>query len=221
MQCHATSKRHQRQCHNPAMRGLTVCRMHGGKTPRGPASVHFKDGRYSQFLPACFFDAYERAANDPKLLELRRDIALVDARMIDILKQVDTGESGAMWREAQAAMARFTRAQTQGDIEAMQRALAQVQRLITRGAADYAAWGEIGALIEQRRKLCESEQRRVTMAHEILTVEQAMFLLRQVVATIQRHVTDRQALSAIALELQALGHAGNGHTPPDDAALNE
>jgi hypothetical protein len=43
-----------------------------------------------------------------------------------------------------------------------------------------------------------------------------MVLFAQVVDAIQRHVTDRQALNAISLNLQALGHRGNGH-----AALEE
>jgi hypothetical protein len=147
------------------------------------------------------------------------DIALTDARIIDLLQRVDTGEAGSIWRAAQAAMAQFRRAQTQGDVEAMQRALGQVDRLLTQGDADYAAWDEVLALIEQRRKLVESEQKRVTMATEVLTVERAMTMLAQVVGIIERHVSDRGILQSIALDMEALGHhAGNGQGwHPDDA----
>ena len=186
--------------------------MHGGKTPRGPASVHWKDGKYSKFLPSRLFAQYRTAANDPELLSLRRDIALLDARILDLLPRVDTGEAGQLWRAAQAAMAKLRLELAKHDMGGMMLALAQVERLIGQGASDYAAWREIGALIEQRRKLCESEQKRVTMVAEVLTTEQAMALLTRVAAVIQRHVTDRQALNAIALELQALGHHGNGHS---------
>ncbi len=50
-QCTATSKRSGNQCQKHAMRGRTVCLAHGGKTPRGTASPHFKTGRYSRSLP--------------------------------------------------------------------------------------------------------------------------------------------------------------------------
>jgi len=40
-QCTAKSKRTQQQCKSPAMRGKTVCRMHGGKST-GPRT---KEGR--------------------------------------------------------------------------------------------------------------------------------------------------------------------------------
>ena len=53
------------------MKGLAVCRMHGGKTPRGPASVHYKDGRWSRFLPSRMLAAYREAGLDPELLSLR------------------------------------------------------------------------------------------------------------------------------------------------------
>ena len=94
MQCKAWSRRNQQQCRNHAMKGLAVCRMHGGKTPRGPASVHYKDGRHSRFLPARMFAAYKAAGLDPELMSLRQDLALLEARLIDVLQRVDTGEAG-------------------------------------------------------------------------------------------------------------------------------
>jgi hypothetical protein len=170
-------------------------------------------GRYSTFLPSRLAAAYEATAHDPDLLELRRDIALTDARLIDLLQRVDTGESGAIWRQAQAAMRRFTREQARGNIDATQRALAQVQRLITRGAADYAAWHEIGAQLEQRRRLVDSETRRLAASHDLLTAAQAMTLVAQLVAVIQRHVQDKTILSAIAADVQGLVHHRHGHAP--------
>jgi hypothetical protein len=175
-------------------------------------------GHYSTFLPSRLVAHYQAAVHDPELLELRRDIALTEARIIDLLQRVDTGESGAIWRQVQAAMRRFRREQAKGNIEAMQHALGQVDRLITQGAADYAAWHEVGELLEQRRRLVDSETRRLAASHDILTSEQAMVLLAQVVAAIQRHITDKAVLSAIAQDVQALGHhRGNGHHLADDA----
>jgi hypothetical protein len=219
MQCKAQSRRSGQQCRNPAMRGLAVCCMHGGKTPRGPASVHYKSGRFSRFLPTRLFAAYQAAAHDPELRSLRHSIAVVDARIIDILQRVDTGEAGSIWRDAQAAMAKFHLEQAKQNIDGMQLAIAQVDRLITKGAADDAAWGEIEELIEQRRRLCESEQRRLTLASEVLTAESAMLLLGQVVAVMKTPVPDRRVLTEIALDLQALGpRHGNGHVPHDEDA---
>ena len=51
-QCTATSKRTGQRCCKSAMIDRTVCRIHGGKTPRGVASPHFRHGRYSKLLRA-------------------------------------------------------------------------------------------------------------------------------------------------------------------------
>jgi hypothetical protein len=217
MQCKAFSRRNQQQCRNHAIKGLQVCRMHGGKTPRGPSSANYNDGRHSKFLPSRMFAAYREAGLDPELMELRDDIALLDARIIDVLKRVDTGEAGVIWQAAQAAMVRFDREWAQKDGAGMELALADMRRLMPQGAADYAAWREIGELIEQRRKLVESEQRRLTLAHEIISRDQAMALVGQVVDILQRHVRDRNILNDILLDVQALGHRGNGNGHTADA----
>jgi hypothetical protein len=218
MRCGA-KKRNGDPCQQWPVKGRRRCRMHGGKTPLGASAGRYIHGRYSKFLPTRLFAAYQDAVTDPKLIELRRDIALTDARIGDLLQRVDTGESGAIWRQAQLAMAGFRLAQAKGDVEGMQRAIGRVEQLVTHGHTDYAAWDEVIALIEQRRKLVESEQKRVTMATEVLTVERAMTMLAQVVGIIERHVSDRGILQRIALDMQALGHhAGNGHGwHPDDA----
>jgi hypothetical protein len=216
MRCGA-KKRNGQPCQQWPIKGRTRCRLHGGKSRMGPGSGRFVHGRYSTFLPSHLAAHYEAAAHDPQLLELRRDISLVDARIADLLQRVDTGESGAIWRQTQAVMWRFTREQTKGNLDAMPSAVAQVQRLITQGAADHAAWREVGELIEQRRKLCDSENKRLMQAHESLTSEQAMTFLAQVVAAIQRHVPDKAVLSAIAQDMQALVHHRHGHHVLDDA----
>jgi hypothetical protein len=211
MQCKARSRRNQARCRNHALKGLEVCRMHGGKTPRGPASVHWKTGRWSKFLPSRLLAHYRAARLDPELLSLREEVAVVDARIIDILRRVDTGESGALWRDVHAAMTLFEQRQARHDVKGMTEAFTRLQHLISRGVADDAAWGEIGTLIDQRRKLVESEQRRVTLAAEVLTREQALAFMGQIVDIVTRHVRDKQVLHAMLLDMQALGHASNGH----------
>jgi hypothetical protein len=216
MQCKAFSRRNQAQCRNHAIKGLEVCRMHGGKTPRGPASVHYRDGRYSAFLPSRMLTAYKDAGIDPELMSLHRDLALLDARIIDVLKRVDTGEAGSIWVQLQAAWARLGQAQARGHVETYKLAYDAVGRLVTRGGEDTAAWREIGKLIDQRRKLVEAEQRRLTLASEMISRDQAMAMLGQVVDILRRRIPDRDILNLIAQDMQAIGHRSNGHSAAVD-----
>lgn len=64
--------------------------MHGGPTPIGPASPHFVTGRHSLLVKEIkgFGTHYERALADPDLLRLDGEVALLDARIADLLERV-------------------------------------------------------------------------------------------------------------------------------------
>lgn len=187
------------------------CYMHGGKTPAGPALPQFHTGKYSKFLPARLTERYGEALTDSNLLALREEVSLLDARLADVLGRVDTGESGALWKAVDGA---FRLYQTFKGIDPVKelRAFADLEAAIQAGIADYAAWGEVLILIEQRRKLVESERKRLVEMQQMITTEQAMTLLAVVVDTVRRHVTDRVALAAISAELVQLTARTSGGT---------
>lgn len=184
-------------CKAQAVRGKRVCRVHGGMTPSGLASPHYKTGKYSRVLPARLSARYEEARQNAALLELRDEIGLVDARLADLLGRVDTGESGAIWQALKGAYTALLVARAASDTKKMSEALSQIGDLITRGHADYAAWNEIAAVLEQRRKLVESERKRLIELQQTITTNQAMVLVTALLSSIKEHVTDRQALSRI------------------------
>ena len=68
-------------CQRPPVAGRERCRLHGGATPIGAASPHFRTGRHSKYLPARLAGRYAEALADEKLLELRDDVALIHARI--------------------------------------------------------------------------------------------------------------------------------------------
>lgn len=190
-------------CKQPALANGR-CRYHGGKTPGGIASPHFKTGRYSKFLPARLADRYHESLTDPDLLELRSEISVLDARMSELIGRIDTGESGAAWMTAKIALQHYQEARLDGEkgkeIEAMQ----ELESVLERGLADTAIWSEIAMMTEQRRKLVESERKRLVDMQQVITSDRAMLLIGAVVDIIRRNVTDRRMLSGINHELTLL-----------------
>jgi hypothetical protein len=180
------------------------CRMHGGKHPKGIASPHYKDGRHSKYMPGRLLTDYHAAIADPRLLELRDDISLVDARLGDLLRRVDSGESGAIWQALMAARVDLMAARRAGDAEKQAEALNAIMDLISRGHADYRAWGEVSATLEQRRRLVESERKRMVEAQQTLTVEKAMLLIGAIGGIIKAHVSDTTTLRKISADISAL-----------------
>lgn|SRR5574337_88324 len=85
-QCTATSKRTGQQCQQPAMHGSTKCYHHGGATPRGAKSPHFKTGLYSKYASHEVGDKIEEyLAADP--FDLTHELALTRALLADYLSR--------------------------------------------------------------------------------------------------------------------------------------
>lgn len=207
MQCKAKSKQSGERCKKAAVPTYEVCEMHGGKTPRGFALPQTTHGGFSKDLPTRLAADFQAALDDPNLLELRQDLALVDARLHDLLKRVDTGEAGVHWRRAQKLLADM---HATDDATKQQQCLIDLEATIGDGASDYAAWDEVTKLVAQRQRLVESERKRLVDLRQMITTEKAMLLIANISSIIQRHVTDRSILSKIAHDLNVLtaGDAG-------------
>lgn len=180
------------------------CYFHGGKNLGGIASPTFKHGRYSKFLPVRLLATYKASLSDPDLLALREQVAVLDARLVDVLKRVDTGESSRLWRQLRAAHGALLDARARSDTAAMAARLNDLGGLIGEGVADYAAWADVRALIQERRQVVESERKRMVEMQMMITSDRAMVLLAAVVDTIRRHVTDRSTLAAISADIGSL-----------------
>lgn len=191
-------------CKLPPVTGRTRCRMHGGRVPQGIGLTATLTGRYSKHLPTRLAARYHEAEADPDLLNLRGEISLTDTRLADVLARVDTGESGRLWRTLRETHTALIRARVDRDDAAVQVHMRALGDLIGKGFADTVAWSEIAGLIDQRRRLVESERKRLIDMQQMLTVERAMALLGAVVEVVRRHVTDPKALRAVAEDLTRL-----------------
>jgi len=203
-QCTAKSKRSGERCKNNAMVGKTVCHIHGGKSLSGPASGTFKTGRYSKFLPARLADRYQEARSDEELLSLREEVALIDARMADLLGQVNTGEAGEHWRKLNDLYQFILRAGRAKDTEGLNTGLTRMGSVLREASGSYDIWDEVGKLMEQRRRLVESERRRYVEMQQVITADRAMLLISALVDIVRQHVDDRGILAAIAVDVGKL-----------------
>lgn len=223
-QCSAVSKRSGEQCRRRATIGKAVCAMHGGKTPVGPALPQYQNGRYSKYLPERMLARYHEAERDAALLELRAEVSLIDGRLSDVLKRVDTGESSQIWKALRQTFGELQDARNAGDEGEESRLFGALYGLIVRGQADWAAWEDVRGLIRDRKALVESERKRLVEAQQMIAVDQAMAMMGLLVEAVRRHVVDPDAVRAVAGEfsrLTALAHPlavepGDGVDPVRD-----
>lgn len=179
------------------------CYLHGGKSLSGAAAPAFKTGRYSKYLPERLAQRYHEAQADNDLLVLRDEIALLDARLGELLGRIDTGESAQRWAGAREAFVTLQQAKDSGDDKKAATAMSALGSILLNNN-DYGIWEDIAALLDLRKRMVESERKRLVEMQQMITAERAMILMAAIVDTIRTHVTDRNALAAISSDLRKL-----------------
>lgn len=208
MQCKAKSKQSGERCKNKVVDGFEVCRIHGGKTPRGYALPQTTHARYSK-LPAALLQAYEQAQADNELLNIRQDIALTDTMLNNALPRLDTRESAKAWQLIQKAVDGLEKAfanENYGDCILLIR---QMNDLINERREQFAVEQEIRDGLEHRRKLVESERKRLIEMQQVVTSEQAMILVSGLLEAVRQNVNDRDILNAIQSDFIRLTQGAN------------
>lgn len=207
--CKAWNSNHGRQCMLQAMFDKEVCRFHGAATPRGMASPHYKHGRYSKYIPKRMLEDYLLNGQDKEILALQDDIALLDSRISDLLKRVDTGESGWLWSILKARMDDLKKAFADQDQKAVNEIIVDIQRIVSRGHSDYAAWRDVIDMLERRRRLVDTERKRLVEMQQSLTVEQALEYMYQLGRAVKDNISDVRLLSRIQARFQELTRTTN------------
>src|SRR5690625_616309 len=193
-------------CQRYPLAGRERCRLHGGATPRGKDLPQTKTGRWSKDLPTRLAARYHEALKDSRLLELRDELALIDARLSELVAQLDGGEAGAIWADLMKARREFNDESSRRD------AILTMLELIERGAAEWQKWDDVLRTIERRARIAESERRRLVEAQQMISVEQVNVLIAAVSSIIRQHVKDRDALRAISADIGGILSHGSSLT---------
>jgi hypothetical protein len=207
--CQAWNPNQARQCLSLAMKEKRVCYKHGGATPGGMGSPNWKHGRYSRYVPTGLRERYESEASDPELLALNDEIALMRSRLSSLLEKIgEMPDSGATWRDLRKTLKRFEKAQRlvsslegierERKMKEVRQIFEQLRSAINRGAAEWAAWGEVLSITEQVRKLSDSEQKRRVAGEYIIQVQDVMTLFDYVVNLINDVVSNPKEKSRLS-----------------------
>ena len=143
-------------------------------SPVGIASATFKHGLFSKAMPHGMAERFRQAATDPELLSLSRDVALIDTRLLEVLKSLD--QSGFNFDAVVKAKNALVSSQQVQDINAMKAELGDLVRLIEASEGEMVRWLEIERLIEGRRKLIDSLQKHQVQSAQIVTLMQMQIL---------------------------------------------
>lgn len=187
------------------------CYGHGGRAQTGAANGQHSNGdsaarlrrhgRYDPYLPERLLERFEAAETDPDILSVRGEMALMTVRIQDVIDRLDQGESGELWSRLREMTAQYRAEQ---DLSVKAQILADIFQAIYRGAEEYLGWQEVQRLAESRRRLSETEQKRMVQLRQYMTAEQAMYLTSSLADIVVRNVTDPVALDRIRREFAGI-----------------
>ena len=168
--------------------------MHGGKTPRGAASPHFKHGRYSRYLHPSLQERYAESVTDMQLLALKDEIAILDVRASQLVGRLESGETEGLWAEGRRLIKAVQA--NKGGAKAAE-LLRELFDIIERGAASESCWSELGDLFQDRRRLVESERKRMVEMQLYITAEQFTMLVEGIAKVLRENVHDVEVLARV------------------------
>lgn len=196
-ECNAKSKRTGEKCRARAVNGSSKCYHHGGRTPKGIAASNYKTGRYSKYLIPDLAQRYAAALEDTETLDIRHEIALIDVLIGENLSALNTGETAAYWEQSLQQVIAIRHAYQSENYASLEKALNELEALCDQRRLHFSAEKEIREKVDQRRKLVESERKRLIEMEQTITAEQAMLLIGALLDSVRRNVTDKQSLTAI------------------------
>lgn len=207
MQCQAKAKSSGNQCNRRAVTGKRVCTVHGGLTPGGIASPHFKTGRYSKYTPARLVESYDDYRTDPDLLSLNDDVALLRSITTQHLQAMEQGETSPAWIDAKKA---FDEMETAGALgaagyEKYIAAKLKLQLIIDPNYRAAIAEAKVIRNIDQLSKVVDKERRLMIDKQQMITVAEANYLTKIIVKALLESVQkfcDESTASRILLYVQ-------------------
>jgi hypothetical protein len=202
MECGAQKRGGKGICKARAMENGR-CRIHGGKSPSGIASPHFTTGRYSKHMPTRMAAKYEESLKDVDILSLRHEIALLDSQMADVLESANNSEAGELWKRLKEAMREYDAAAGKKDPDSARAdAFGRMRWIVNEGYQDWMARIEARNIIQSRVATVSSERQRVEKLMEFAESAMAASILGALYHCVEKHVTDRDTLTAIGRELR-------------------
>lgn len=180
------------------------CDRHGDKSPSGPEHYAWKDGTRSKLGAIFTGDAlahYEHVRNDPRYLELRDHIAVLNTIAFEELAEAQLGQGPALWEELASAWKTFQEAQPMKDATTAGRALRRMGELIEDGVNRNAARETAKDTFERVRKFADTERRRVTEEEQMVSTVRVMAWAASFVATMREAIAgepnERELLARI------------------------
>lgn len=211
------------QCDSLAVSGSMFCDLHtsmqlrtarGGynakakkvKKPVNNPDIQKEIFRYRNSIPPNLLAKFLDAMSDPNKLSLESELAVVTARVDELLQRVDQRQSRHAWSQVIAARDVISGGMRSGDPAEFTKSVTTALSMINKAVSDsdYKVWDELFNAITYRKSLAESERRRQVEERQAVTVDEMVILMGQVQSIIISMIKDDGLRLEIAQRLMLL-----------------
>lgn len=160
--------------------------------------------KYAKVLPEGIWEKFMKLREDEEILGLRDEIGLLDLRAQDLIGKLDFDPSGPrVFRELRNRIKRLQRAGTSNPTY-LRSMLDDMEDLIKGGEAEWAKWDEIYKVVEQRRKMVDTERKHEMQSQYVYTVEQMAALMGYMQSRLDHYFGDQpERLQSFVEDIEA------------------
>lgn len=155
-------------------------------------------------IPQIIRQDYLDAQNNPDLLSLRDDIALLDARRNQLMGFIDSGINPKDLSRIGDLLLEFETAVANRDTAKSQKVFKELKGITESHTDVYEQWKEVLSLLEAKRRLIEAERRRIVDLTAMVDSATAMRVINDIYSIIINNIKDEKVLRQIKAELQTV-----------------
>lgn len=203
--CGAKLRHKETTCTQTPSVGRTRCKFHGGMSPRGSASPHYRGKGYSRDLPTALADRVETLREFHELASTVDELEVVVAvigQKIDNLQHLDGTEALELIGKGLDKLGSALRDEPPDyeKCDEAYRELGDVLGLLTEMKRD---WKEIFDAIEIKRRLVETQLKREQLDSTTMTASQAMTFVAEVKTAALEEIKDPVDRERFMLRVQS------------------
>lgn len=189
-------------CQRHPVKGRTRCRKHGGMSLAGFESGTATLGRQSKYLPQRLVATYLEHLNDPDLLSLRDDVALIETRKSENLSHLNV--SALTWQMLKDDLANLETALNTDDQDTATYSLKALKTHLQEGSVDAARWRDVVDDMKTKRMMVDTERKYIYEESNAIQLEQLVALQKATLMIIGRYVTDEDVKFQIVDEFRRM-----------------
>lgn len=205
-QCKSKCKGNGYRCIRFVCVAFPVCNVHGAGSPRQgrPGGRPPTTGKFTRDLPRDLQVRLLKAHNDPNLLSLTEQIALVQARTTKLLSQLPREDEMAISLQSLIKGAKMYKSGLeQRDERKEKRGLDLITISVDTVDADIQQWDSIVTIIDKQSRLMEREMKIRKEMRAVLSVDEAMAMVLLMKNVVNENVKDQTTRNRIAHELRS------------------